>query len=115
MKFANARKLDRKSGVRWGERGAPVRFGVAIKNGDWDGVYENPHLITTRDTPNFLHAALDKAACAPFYKERRMKCAEPNQLHRKSGIWGTQGGSSDRPVPESLRGGGSSAILLPYP
>ena len=24
MKFANARKLDRKSGVRFGERGAPV-------------------------------------------------------------------------------------------
>jgi hypothetical protein len=24
MKFANARKLDRKSGVRWGEHGAPV-------------------------------------------------------------------------------------------
>ena len=23
MKFANASKLDRKSGVRWGERGAP--------------------------------------------------------------------------------------------
>jgi hypothetical protein len=26
MKCANARKLDRKSGVRFGERGAPVRF-----------------------------------------------------------------------------------------
>ena len=26
MKFANASKLDRKSGVRWGERGAPVLF-----------------------------------------------------------------------------------------
>jgi hypothetical protein len=26
MKFANAIKLDRKSGVRLGERGAPVRF-----------------------------------------------------------------------------------------
>jgi hypothetical protein len=26
MKFANARRLDRKSGVRFGERGAPVRF-----------------------------------------------------------------------------------------
>jgi hypothetical protein len=24
MKVANARKLDRKSGVRWGEHGAPV-------------------------------------------------------------------------------------------
>jgi hypothetical protein len=26
MKFANASKLDRKSGVRFGERGAPVQF-----------------------------------------------------------------------------------------
>ena len=26
MKFANASKLDRKSGVRLGERGAPVQF-----------------------------------------------------------------------------------------
>jgi len=26
MKCANARKLDRKSGVRYGERGAPRRF-----------------------------------------------------------------------------------------
>jgi hypothetical protein len=26
MKFANARKLHRKSGVRWGERGAPVQY-----------------------------------------------------------------------------------------
>jgi hypothetical protein len=26
MKFANASLLDRKSGVRWGEHGAPVQF-----------------------------------------------------------------------------------------
>src|SRR5579862_5803319 len=43
----------------------------------------------TRDTPNFLYAALDKPACAPFGKERRMRSAEPTKLHRKSGIWGT--------------------------
>jgi hypothetical protein len=42
-----------------------------------------------RDTPNFLHAALAMAACAPFFKERRMRSAEPNKLYRKSGIWGT--------------------------
>jgi hypothetical protein len=30
MKFANARKLDRKSGVRLGERGAPVLFPVGL-------------------------------------------------------------------------------------
>jgi hypothetical protein len=50
-----------------------------------------PHLAKNeRDTPNFLHAALDKAACAPFVKERRMKFAEPLELYRKSGIWGTR-------------------------
>jgi hypothetical protein len=51
-----------------------------------------PHLAKNeRDAPNFLHAALDKAACAPFFKERRMKFTEPTTRHRKSGMWGTQG------------------------
>ncbi len=31
------------------------------------------------------HAAVDKATCAPFRKERRMKFAEATKLHRKSG------------------------------
>jgi hypothetical protein len=49
-----------------------------------------PHLAKNeRDTPNFLYAAPATTACAPFYKERRMKFAEPTRLHRKSGIWGT--------------------------
>jgi hypothetical protein len=49
-----------------------------------------PHLAKNqRDTPNFLHAALDNTACAPFFKERRMKFGEPTRLHRKLGIWGT--------------------------
>jgi hypothetical protein len=26
----------------------------------------------------------------PFFKERRMKFAEPTKPHRKSGVWGTQ-------------------------
>jgi hypothetical protein len=30
MKFANASKLDRRSGVRWGERGAPVQFPLRL-------------------------------------------------------------------------------------
>jgi hypothetical protein len=51
-----------------------------------------PHLAKNqRDTPNFLHAAPDKTTCAPFFKERRMKSGEPNQLYRKSGLWGTHG------------------------
>jgi hypothetical protein len=51
-----------------------------------------PHLAKNeRDAPNFLHAGLDKAACAPFFKERRMRSTEPTTLHRKSGMWGTRG------------------------
>jgi hypothetical protein len=37
-----------------------------------------PHLAKNeRDAPNFLHVALDTTACAPFFKERRMKFVEP--------------------------------------
>jgi hypothetical protein len=51
-----------------------------------------PHLAKNeRDAPNFPHAALGKSACAPFFKERRMKLVEPNKFYGKSGIWGTQG------------------------
>ena len=35
--------------------------------------------------PDFLYAVLDRSACAPFRKERRMKCFEATKLHRKSG------------------------------
>jgi hypothetical protein len=49
-----------------------------------------PHLAKNeRDAPNFLYAAPETTACAPFFKERRMKCAEPTRLYRKSGMWGT--------------------------
>jgi hypothetical protein len=44
---------------------------------------------TSEIPPSFLRAALDKTACAPFFKERRMEFVEPTKLHRKSGIWGT--------------------------
>jgi hypothetical protein len=43
-----------------------------------------------RDTPNFLQVDETRSACAPFFKERRMKFREPTKPHRKSGIWGTQ-------------------------
>ena len=36
-------------------------------------------------TPISCHAALDMAAYAPFRKERRMKCVNATNLHRKSG------------------------------
>jgi hypothetical protein len=32
------------------------------------------------------HAALDKAACAPFLKERRMMFANATNIYRKSGV-----------------------------
>jgi len=44
----------------------------------------------TRRTPDSCHGALDKTACAPFYKERRMHFAEPGELHRNPGVWGTR-------------------------
>src|ERR1700732_3305953 len=40
------------------------------------------------NTPNFLHAALDKSPCAPFFKERRMRFLEPIGLNRKFGAMG---------------------------
>ena len=50
-----------------------------------------PHLAKNeRDAPNFLYAALDTTACAPFFKERRMKSGEPTKFRRKSGMWGTR-------------------------
>jgi hypothetical protein len=37
-----------------------------------------PHLAKNeRDAPNFLHAALDRAACAPFFKERAHEVRGP--------------------------------------
>jgi hypothetical protein len=44
--------------------------------------------ISNARCPDFLYAALDMTACAPFFKERRMKFAEPTKLHRKSEMWG---------------------------
>jgi hypothetical protein len=73
-----------------------------------------PHLAKNeRDTPNFLHAALARAACAPFFKERRMESAEPNKLYRKSGIWGTRvGGRATRDRLEVNHGAGAVASLV---
>jgi hypothetical protein len=63
-----------------------------------------PHLAKNeRDAPNFLCADLDKTACAPFFKERRMRFVEPTKPHRKSGMWGTQD-SSRREIPGSRLG-----------
>jgi hypothetical protein len=40
------------------------------------------------NTPNFLQGARDMAACAPFFKERRMKFVEPTGPNRKFGDMG---------------------------
>ena len=36
-------------------------------------------------TPISCHAVLERSACAPFIKERRMKCINATNLRRKSG------------------------------
>jgi hypothetical protein len=41
-------------------------------------------------TPDSCHAALDKTACAPFCKERRMQFTGPSKLNRNPGGWGTR-------------------------
>src|SRR6202167_3607728 len=40
-------------------------------------------------TPISCHAVLERSACAPFIKERRMKCINATSLRRKLGQWGT--------------------------
>jgi hypothetical protein len=37
-------------------------------------------------TPISCHAGLDKAACAPFFKERRMMFTSATYFYRKSGV-----------------------------
>jgi hypothetical protein len=39
-------------------------------------------------TPISCHAVLERSACAPFIKERRMECINATNLHRKSGQMG---------------------------
>jgi hypothetical protein len=39
-------------------------------------------------TPISCHAVLERSACAPFIKERRMKCINATNLRRKSGQMG---------------------------
>jgi hypothetical protein len=41
-------------------------------------------------TPISCHAVLERSACAPFIKERRMELINATSLRRKSGQWGTQ-------------------------
>ena len=42
-------------------------------------------MYAVANTPNFLHAAPDKSACAPFFKERGKKFVDPLEPNRKFG------------------------------
>jgi hypothetical protein len=96
--------------VRLGERGALVwSCGTRDRlEGEACGI---PHLAKNeRDAPNFLYAAFERTACAPFIKERRRKFREPTKLHRKSGMWGTRRlGPGWSPKPQSYRPSSISA------
>jgi hypothetical protein len=41
------------------------------------------------------YVALDRAACAPFRKERRMKCDKATKFYRKSGQAKPEGNSTE--------------------
>ena len=74
---------SRKSGVL-----RAFREGWDTTNLDTDRSVSHP-LQRTQRTPDSCHAALDKTARAPFYKERRMNFAQPSKLNRNPGRWGT--------------------------
>jgi hypothetical protein len=44
------------------------------------------HKLRPERTRISCHTAQDKAACAPFHKERRMKFSEATTFYRKSGV-----------------------------
>ncbi len=74
-------------------QGCPILLvfceGWDTTNLDTDRRVSHP-LQSAQRTPDSCHAALDKTACAPFSKERRMKFAEPSKLNRNPGGWGTR-------------------------
>ncbi len=50
-----------------------------------------PHLAKTSEIPEFPARSTGHDYVCAFLKERRVKCAAPNKLHRKSGIEGHPG------------------------
>ena len=92
--------------------GSPLRFapvGMTILWGRWVEKENRRSLGFARDdnkgavercgsplkptpglTPISCHAVLERSACAPFIKERRMECINAISFHRESGQWGTQ-------------------------
>jgi hypothetical protein len=77
MRFANANKLHRKSG---GVKPRDLQFPPQSTNADRS---DNPPLC--HPDPDFLYVARSMTACAAFSKESRMRFANANKLHRKSG------------------------------
>ena len=47
---------------------------------------QSKHIIFRPTYPDFLHGAPPTPACAAFFKESRMKCANTSKLNRKSGV-----------------------------
>ena len=80
------------SSTAWQEIGVKPYFGLSGL-----GCLPNPFVIKACGiplkpknglTPISCYAALERSACAPFIKERRMVCINATSLHRKSGQMG---------------------------
>ena len=86
MKRNNATKFHRKSGVvQWRDLlFRPSTREILTINAEYDPLAE----VSSRPerTRISCHAALDKAARAPFRKEGRMKRNNATKFHRKSGV-----------------------------
>jgi hypothetical protein len=64
----------------------PVTSPVEMTSSLWNCRCPNKVVISTGAYPDFLPRCIDRAACAPFRKEGRMKCINANKPHRKSGV-----------------------------
>ena len=80
MQLTEAATLDRKSGEAEGSAVSRTSAGNAE--------YYTQTKLSSRPerTRISCHAALDRAACAPFFKERRMMFANATNFYRKSGV-----------------------------
>src|SRR5271163_4498293 len=75
---------------RWGKRTAgPSASSPVTKKVSSSAVVSHSSPKTGLD-PISCHAVLERSACAPLIKERRMECINATSLRRKSGQWGTQ-------------------------
>jgi len=90
-----------------GQTNARFKIGKLTCNKDGGA----PYLARfSRDAPNFLQVALDNTAYAPFFKERRIRFAEPTNLHRKLGDVGYHGFP-----PAYFEGPGNASWTPPTP